>query len=130
MAEPVDETQALATIRNHPENAATYLTYAALLVDEYCRTHDGTYGQETINQAILAQIQFWDVNNINPETITVEGSSLVASASLNGGSYTLAGSEQAAAARVAAGSELCWRAQAILRAATGGSSRRRIMVVG
>lgn len=130
MVKPVDEATALATISNHPGNVKTYLTYATLLVDEYCRTHDGSYPQETINEAVLAQIQFWDANNINPETITMEGAKLVASASLNGGSYTFAGSEQAAAARVAAASELCWRAEAILRAATGGSSRRRIQVVG
>ena len=112
-----------------PTQRDRYARHATLLVADYTRNHAGNYTREIVRDAELAQCEFWHANKLDPVTTGLNtGPGIVASVSANSTSYTIAGAQAAATARVNALHELCWEAQQILQAVS--RRRTRITVVG
>ncbi|MDI9588095.1 MAG: hypothetical protein QM234_03950 [Acidobacteriota bacterium] len=112
-----------------PAQRDRYARHATLLVADYMRNHAGNYTNEIVRAAELAQCEFWHANKLDPVTSGLNtGPGIVASVSANGTSYTIAGAEATATARVNALHELCWESLQVLQAVS--RRRTRVTVVG
>lgn len=112
-----------------PAQRDRYARHATLLVADYMRNHAGDYTNEIVRAAELAQCEFWHANKLDPVTSGLNtGPGIVASVSANSTSYTIAGAEATATARVNALHELCWESRQVLQAVS--RRRTRVTVVG
>lgn len=125
-----EETRNLVhqVIRN-VDHISDAIQIAENLVLAYIKGKSGDFSNSTLTSAVVAQIQHWENNHIDPSTEACKVDlKKVRSASLNGGSITYDDQAEQLKARVETTTSLCLLARLILDQATTG--KMKIQVVG